>query len=240
METKKVCSIVEDLLPGYVDNMTKPDTTAFVDAHLTECESCRRVCRAMSGTLPAQAVEAEKIVRKLQSVHRRKLMLRWGIVGVLLLIAAVCLLPLPRYIDVEHQGLQWRLGTPDYAEPRTVSINGTYYDYLFRRDTFSGFIRVEGYPLTDKAVLSCIIEKGHYGFCSYMGDDGMATSIGSQLMQPDGSEIMLLISEDGHWDGKGGLMLTAPSTTREEAVAMANRLAKELSAEWLGRGRTFE
>ena len=87
MESKKICAIVQDLLPAYIDKLTKPETTAFVDAHLTDCESCRRVCRDMSGTLPQEAVEAEKVVQRLKTQHYRRVAVGWGIVLAVLLVS---------------------------------------------------------------------------------------------------------------------------------------------------------
>ena len=34
------CSIVQDLLPLYIEDMLHPDTTAFVEDHLSDCEVC--------------------------------------------------------------------------------------------------------------------------------------------------------------------------------------------------------
>lgn len=78
MENKRTCVIVQDLLPSYVEKLTKPETTAFVDAHLTICEGCRRVCRNMSGTLPAEAVQAEHVVYQLKKERNRRRLIGWG------------------------------------------------------------------------------------------------------------------------------------------------------------------
>lgn len=233
MESKKQCSIVQDLLPGYVDRLTKPETTAFVDAHLTECESCRKVCRAMSGVLPPEAVAAEELVKKLQREYRKTLYKRWAVVAVLLLIAAVCLLPFPHRIDTVHAGLEWRISDPDYAEPREVIIKGTYYDFLFFDDQFTGHIIAEGHPVSEGKLTTCTFFKNWNGMPSYASEESPLNALGSLLMPPDGSEILFMIHEKGLWSGDNGLMISAPALTREEAVALANRLADELSAEWL-------
>jgi len=67
---------------------------------------------------------------------------------------------------------------------------------------------------------------------SYDGE-ALMQSLGSMYVGRDGS-VLVLLHEDGHWDGDTGLMLTAPASTREEAVALANEMAQKLSPDWLG------
>lgn len=58
-------------------------------------------------------------------------------------------------------------------------------------------------------------------------------SFGGMFLMADGS-VMLLIHENGQWSASEGKVVTAPATTREAAVALANKLAKEFSPNWLG------
>lgn len=237
MENKKTCAIVQDLLPSYMDKMTKPETTAFVDAHLTECESCRRICRNMSGTLPAEAVQAEIVVHQLKRAHNRRRLTGWGIFTAIILIAAVCFLPLPRKIDVSHGGILWRCGTQEEVYPTVVEINGTYWDYLFREDNFTGNIMIEALPKTKGKMSIHQTGKGQYGVW-VENEEALLQSLGGMFLRPDGSMIFLL-NDEGHWSADTGRMVTAPAASREEAVALTNWLAKELSPNWLGKW-TFE
>lgn len=45
------CKITEDLLPLYVDNSLNDDSREFVEQHLQECESCRKLHTAMTKTV---------------------------------------------------------------------------------------------------------------------------------------------------------------------------------------------
>ena len=38
---KQECSIVQDLLPLYVEDMVSPETAEFVGEHLKSCETCQ-------------------------------------------------------------------------------------------------------------------------------------------------------------------------------------------------------
>lgn len=232
MESKRVCAIVQDLLPAYVDGLTKEETTSFVDAHLTECEACRRVCREMSGVLPREAVQAESLVRRLREKRDRQLALRWAAAVVVLLVLAVCLLPLPRSISVTHEGMLWRCGDPEEAQLTPVTVTGTYWDYLFREDKFQGSIRVEACPETHGNLSVTEMGGGQYGIW-YETEESRLNAFGTMFVRKDGS-VMVIVDEDGHWDASAGKMLTAPASTREEAVALANAMADELSPNWLG------
>ena len=37
----KTCSIVQDLLPLYEEDMLREETKEFVDGHLSQCAACR-------------------------------------------------------------------------------------------------------------------------------------------------------------------------------------------------------
>lgn len=232
MESKKICAIVQDLLPSYVDKLTKPETTAFVDQHLTDCETCRRVCRDMAGELPAEAVEAENVVKRLKQAHHRRMAILWTVVAAVLIVISICLLPLPRSISKTHEAIIWRCGTPEEVQTTTLKITGTYYDFLFREDYFAGSIRVEALPQTHGDISVVNMGDGQCGIW-YENEEVLMKSLGSMFVRRDGS-VMLLLHEDGHWDAETGRMLTAPASTREEAVKLTNELAVTLSPNWLG------
>ena len=41
------CNIIRDILPLYIEDMVSPDTAAFVEEHLKECEACRTILESM-------------------------------------------------------------------------------------------------------------------------------------------------------------------------------------------------
>ncbi|MBQ8555241.1 MAG: zf-HC2 domain-containing protein [Clostridia bacterium] len=240
MERNTRCSVVSDLLPAYVEGLTKTETTSFVDAHLTECEQCRSAYHAMSGRQHQPTAEADALVGKLRRHRQHSLWLRWGIaIGVVMVLAAL-LLPWPKSISVVHQGLEWRCGDAGHVLERTVTLEGTYYDSLLMQDRFRGRVQVEGYPQTDNSSAECVFVADQQGYLYYSDGEGRLEAFASVLLEPDGSRILLCICEDGHWDSGNGLMLTAPAVTRQEAVCTANAMADELSSAWLGSADDFE
>ena len=57
---KQECSIVQDLLPLYVENMVNADTAAFIRAHIETCPDCAAALAAMQGDKEAEAAETRR------------------------------------------------------------------------------------------------------------------------------------------------------------------------------------
>ena len=47
----KTCSIVQDLLPLYEEDMLREETKEFVDGHLAQCAACRAELDALKLSL---------------------------------------------------------------------------------------------------------------------------------------------------------------------------------------------
>ncbi len=71
MTNKLPCHVVRDLLPLYADDLLSPGTQADVEAHLKECESCRRLHSEMTSPVP-ELNEDEAEVDYLKKISRGK------------------------------------------------------------------------------------------------------------------------------------------------------------------------
>ena len=67
----KDCSIVQDLLPLYAEDMLREGTKEFVDAHLAQCAPCRAELAALKVDVPSAPVSAQPL-RSLKKQLRRK------------------------------------------------------------------------------------------------------------------------------------------------------------------------
>lgn len=235
MKNDTTCSLVQDVLPSYIDGLTNEKTNQFVCEHVRTCEKCRRVYDAMNTKATPAELHAQELVRTMIR-EKRQMRLLAGLAGILvLLIAAVCILPLPRKINIVHEALEWRCGDSEYSVSRKVEINGIYYDYLFRKDYFDGTFVVEGYPETDNIMMRCSFVSNGFGSLWYCDANGAPQNTwGSLAMNPNGKEFFVIVDEDNGWNGGTGLVLTAPAANREEAVNLTNRLSKKYSPNWLG------
>ena len=57
----KTCSIVQDLLPLYEENMLREETKKFVDGHLAQCAACRAELDALKADVKPAPVSAQPL-----------------------------------------------------------------------------------------------------------------------------------------------------------------------------------
>ena len=67
----KDCSIVQDLLPLYAEDMLREETKEYVDGHLAQCEACRAELAALKADVTPAPVNAQPL-RSLKKQLRRK------------------------------------------------------------------------------------------------------------------------------------------------------------------------
>ena len=86
------CKVIEDLIPLYCEGLCSDETRALVDAHIKDCDACRKLCK----TTPQAALpEAETIpdeAKVFQKVNRKMKKNRLVSYGLLILVALLLLL----------------------------------------------------------------------------------------------------------------------------------------------------
>lgn len=109
---KITCEIIKDILPLYVDDVVSADTRTMVEAHLAECESCKKEAEVMSKSIKIplhKTVEKEQaeVLNNLKKTFKNK-KIRISIISVLatagVLAGAYSALVLPKiYIPYEEK-----------------------------------------------------------------------------------------------------------------------------------------
>lgn len=81
MTDKKLpCDVVQDLLPLYVDGVCSADSRQLVEAHLAECDDCRRVLADLQESETEAAFHADaKAVIRAHNKHQSKTALALGV-----------------------------------------------------------------------------------------------------------------------------------------------------------------
>lgn len=75
MDMKMKCSVIQDLLPSYVDDICSEDTKELVQEHVAECEQCKAKLEQMKNTEIVAGKASEKQVdylKKMRSTFARK------------------------------------------------------------------------------------------------------------------------------------------------------------------------
>ncbi len=235
---ESICAVVRDLLPSYIDGLTEGATNAFVEQHLSECESCRAVKRSMLEiTSPAEQAQAE-FLERLRRARERGRRRAW-IAGLsVLLILAVCFLPLPRSVDQTVQAIRWRAGNPEAGSQQIeVKMKGCYLDFLFLDDYYFGDIMIEGVDITQREGALSRVRMMNEGALFYADDEFPLNGMGYIVGSGGFKEFTITLMEEREngsrgWSGNNGLMVTWPASNREEAVEMTRRLTKKYSS-WL-------
>lgn len=112
MNETKVCSMVKDLLPLYVDNLTSKETNTAIESHMEACQSCQDECRLlkadageeglrkkMQGTHSAREIDYLKKLKKYQNIN-----LVMG--AVISFFLGMCLLPAILVLSFLDKGIQ--------------------------------------------------------------------------------------------------------------------------------------
>ena len=130
---KNDCSIVQDLLPLYAEDMVKPETREFVEGHLADCAVCRAELDALKAdATPAPAVQLTPLRGIERALRRRRLtaVLLTAALVLTLATAGFAYVTAPQYMD--YAALEWQIvrsspsGTVRYSAGSTVSLPGMY------------------------------------------------------------------------------------------------------------------
>lgn len=137
---KNECSIIRDLLPLYAENMVSSDTAAFVEEHLSGCESCRREYERTKEPEQTQEISHAapllKLSRKMK-VKRIQTIALTAVFVLALLVSAFAVLDAPIYLPYSEELLTLeQLG--DQGMLLTFDEEITEFDYTLYKDTDGG------------------------------------------------------------------------------------------------------
>ncbi len=108
---KVPCSVIQDLLPLYHDNVCSPESCAMIEEHLKDCEACQEEFHRLEESPLPQAVKEEE-EHKSQGLKKvkRTLRRRWVKVVAIAIVAVIVLsIPLGMWMNI-----------PCFVEPADV------------------------------------------------------------------------------------------------------------------------
>lgn len=230
MTNEMKCSLTHDLLPAYIEGLTSEGSSAFIAAHLVECEKCRAAYRVMAEQNKGVKNDYGAVLSRLIKRRRRRRIIAAVTAGLIVLAAlAVCFAPLPRRMSgTETAWLRHGDGTEGRAV--TVTLDAWYMDYLLRGDTMEGTFSIEGDSRTDGA-LRAVFSHGR-GLMDYVGADGFLVHVGEIILdQRSDAFAFCLYDESGVWNGD---VLTSGAQNDDEAILLTRELAQRLFPGFVG------
>lgn len=134
------CSIIQDLLPLYAENMVRSDTAAFVEAHLKGCAACRKDYEKTREPQPAQelsdAAPLLKLSRKMK-VKRIQTIALTALFVIALFVSAFAVLDAPIYFPYS-EGIVTSEPFGDQGMLLTFDEDVTNFSYTVYADPDSG------------------------------------------------------------------------------------------------------
>ena len=122
----KDCSIVQDLLPLYAEDMLREETKEFVDAHLAQCEACRAELAALKADVKPAPVSAQPLRDLKRQLRRKKLtaVLLAVTLALTLATAGFAYLTAPQYLPYDET--EWTIT----RSPRALADGSIMADEL--------------------------------------------------------------------------------------------------------------
>lgn len=134
----KDCSIVQDLLPLYAEDMLREETKKFVNGHLSQCAACRAELDALRADVKPQPVSAQPLRELKKRLRRKKLtaVLLAVTLALTLATAGFAYLTAPQYLPYDET--EWMItrspraladgsimsdGLTDLSGIKSISVN---------------------------------------------------------------------------------------------------------------------
>ena len=111
----KDCSIVQDLLPLYAEDMLREGTKEYVDGHLAQCEACRAELAALKADVTPAPINAQPLRSLKKQLRRKKFTAVLLAVTLALTLAAAgfAYLTAPQYLP--YSETEWTVARADGA-----------------------------------------------------------------------------------------------------------------------------
>ncbi len=159
----------------------------------------------------------------------------------LLLVAVAGWYSLPKKIEKVYDGVEFQLGS-EKEEKVTITLSGKLTKSLFGEKTFRGSLQINdevipsalAYEDTIEVIFGKIWVGGIIQYLEHTEDGlGRVFSYGIIYVNDDFSELTIAKNEQSgngtsEWNGENGRMISAPASNRVEALAISNRLLKDI------------
>lgn len=122
----KTCSIVQDLLPLYEEDMLREETKEFVDGHLAQCAACRAELDALKADVKPAPFSAQPLRDLKRQLRRKKLtaVLLAVTLALTLATAGFAYLTAPQYLP--YSETEWAIS----RSPSALADDGSAADGL--------------------------------------------------------------------------------------------------------------
>ena len=90
MKRNRMCGVVEDLLPSYLEELTNDTSKEMVEAHLLQCEECRKYKENLEQSKEQELLREESITKRFRrKLSRYRYQLFGAFLGMILAVVAI-------------------------------------------------------------------------------------------------------------------------------------------------------
>lgn len=150
---------------------------------------------------------------------------------VLVLVGGVVVYTYPRHVAETLAGVQYRVvqGHARRVIPVRVTLDGTLRRSIFGNLTFRGTVGIKGATRpnsnnTRQLTMQFTDGMGIITYAYFTQGQPMVNTYGAMFINGGVSKLTIL---EGSWTTVNGLTISAPASTRSQAVAMSNLLMKK-------------
>lgn len=132
MENEKICKIVQDLLPNYIENLTSKETNIFIEGHLNTCSNCKNILENMKNDLnPTSTHKDNREIKYMKKYNNKMRILKIIIFTVILLFVILTVRKIIIISDLYNKAEKTKMAS-NYHEI-SYSYNLGYY---YKEETF--------------------------------------------------------------------------------------------------------
>lgn len=156
MKDKRICKVIQDLLPNYIEGLTTNETNEYIEEHIEKCTECSKILNDMKSEIksPEEKVDIKEInyLRKYKSKLK---VLKIIILAIILIFVFIVARRMFILIDIQnkvnkyenidncHLRLYWYYGnqisineiykkeSKNKTHTEMISKNGYYEEYIF-------------------------------------------------------------------------------------------------------------
>ena len=97
------CNIIQDMLPLYVDGVASQETAQMVEAHLADCQGCRKKCSDLKESMTIPMNNDERPLQRIRrSWNRKKVILVCSTVAIILAILCCGFFLMEEFVYLEE------------------------------------------------------------------------------------------------------------------------------------------
>lgn len=135
---------------------------------------------------------------------------------IILMIVGIGIYVFPRKIEEDFHLVKLQYDMPEVNSSVTFHLDGYKYNSLMGSSRFVGNIIID-----DTKIEQVDIQLNNLdSLVGRINEETDMSTYGAIYLDDSLQEVTILIHEEGSWSYKNGLILTGPSTSREEAIRL--------------------